>query len=166
MRVFLLLIFFMLSIVGCSSKNVSPATVTKDFWIAQKQERVKEASKLTISGDIKKTKLYEKIKIKAVDIKEVQEDKNRASVPTILYLKGDKDIGEVEFLTELNRTDKGWRVNMTDTKRNLYFAISKQVGGNLGTILKSGLEGLESFKEIFGDFIEQFKRVIEKEQGE
>jgi len=148
--------------VGCSSKNVSPASVSKDFWVAQKQERLEEAKRLTVKEDIKKTTLYKKIKIKSVEFGDVKEDGKKATVATKLHLKDDKDISEVDFLTKLSYTDKGWRINMSKTKQSLYFAIGEQVTGNLGNILKESLGDLENFKELFDDFLDKFKQTIEK----
>jgi hypothetical protein len=147
---------------GCSSKNMTVASVTQEFWTAQKQNQIEAAKRLTVKEDEKKTKLYEKIKIKTAIFGDVKEENNKATVPTKLYLKGDKDVSEVEFETTLNKTDKGWRVNMDSTKRSLYFAISKQVAGNLGNIFKKNFDGVDNIKKIFGEFIKNFKDVVEK----
>jgi hypothetical protein len=148
--------------IGCSSKNMSPAAVTSEFWTAQQQNRIEAAKKLTVKEDEKKTQLYKKIKIKTATFGKTVENGNVATVPTKLYLKGDKNISEVDFDTKLDKTDKGWRVNMTSTKRNLYIAISKQVAGNLGNIFNESLGGVDNIKKIFGEFIKNFKDVIEK----
>jgi uncharacterized protein YaiL (DUF2058 family) len=144
---------------GCSSKNLSPASVSKEFWDAQKQNRIEQARLLTIKEDTKKTQLYKKIRIKSVDFAKVNEGETHATIPTKLYLKGDNKIQSVEFDTKLDKTDKGWRINMTDTKRSLYFAISKQVTGNFGESLKENLEGIGN---ILKDVMENFKEMIEK----
>ena len=162
MKKYLILVVLSFMTIGCSSKNMSVSAVTQEFWTAQKQDRIEEAKKLTVKEDAKKTKLYEKIKIKTATFGDVKEDGDKATVPTKLYLKGDKDISEVDFETALNKTDKGWRVNMNGTKRSLYLAISKQVAGNMGNILKEGMGGIENIKDIFGDFIEKFKDIVEK----
>lgn len=154
--IILILLFF---IQGCSSKSLSPLSVSKEFWVAQKQERINIAKQLTIKEDAKKTKLYKKIKIRSIDYGEVKEDKDRATIATKLYLKGHKNIKEVDFSTELEKTDKGWRVNMDKTKKSLYFAISKKVTGNFGEILIDNLEGLS---DILKDAMENFKEIIEK----
>jgi hypothetical protein len=147
---------------GCSQKSVSVATVTHEFWTAQQQDQLEKARSLTVKEDAKKTKLYEKIKIKTATFGEATEDKNSAKVPTKLYLEGDKDISEVDFTTALDKTDKGWRVNMDSTKRSLYTALSKQVAGNMGNIFTKGLGGVENIKTLFGDFMEKFKDAVEK----
>ncbi len=152
---FLLLIFLTFVFFGCSSKNISPATISKDFWKAQKQNDIEYAKKLTVKESTSKTTLYKKIKIKAVDIGEIKEDKNTATITTKLYLKGDKDIDEVEFLTVLDKTDKGWRVNMSHTKRNLYLEIGKQVTGDFGSMF-------ENFKDVFENLIKDFQDIVEK----
>ncbi len=146
---------------GCSSKSLSPIAVSDDFWDAQKHEDIQRAKKFTVREDTKKTTLYEKIKIKAVDFGEAKESGNRAEVATKLYLKGDENIEKVDFFTKLDKTDKGWKVNMSETKKSLYFAISKQVAGNLGDILKKELSGID---KIFGDIFEGFKQIIDKSQ--
>jgi hypothetical protein len=147
---------------SCSQKSASIATVTHEFWTAQQQDQLEKARSLTVKEDAKKTKLYEKIKIKTATFGEATADKDSAKVPTKLYLTGDKDISEVDFTTALDKTDKGWRVNMDGTKRSLYTAISKQVAGNMGNVLKQGLGGLENIKTLFGDFMEKFKDAVEK----
>jgi hypothetical protein len=152
---FLLLTFLAFVFFGCSSKNISPATISKDFWKAQKQNDIEYAKKLTVKESTSKTTLYKKIKIKAVDFSEVKEDENRATIATKLYLKGDKDIDEVEFLTVLDKTDKGWRVNMSSTKRNLYLEIGKQVTGDFGSMF-------ENFKDVFENLIKDFQDIVEK----
>lgn len=164
MKTLLLLLMMLLFITGCSTKNLSPESVTKYFWQAQQQQRVEEAKKFTVKEDTEKTTLYEKIKIKSVDFGEVKESDTKASVATKLYLKDD-EVPEIDFLTKLDKTDKGWRVNMSDTKRSLYVAIGKQYTGSFGDILKDSLEGMESLKELFGDFFESFKTIIENNQG-
>ncbi len=161
MTKYLTLLFLSFLMFGCSSKNMSVSTVTQEFWTAQQQDRLDAAKNLTVKEDAKKTKLYKKIKIKTATFGEVKEDGDSATVATKLYLKGDKDIGEVDFTTKLNKTDKGWRVNMDSTKRSLYLAVSKQVAGNLGNIFKDSLEGVDSIKTIFGEFIKNFKDVVE-----
>ncbi len=161
MTKYLTLLFLSFLMFGCSSKNMSVSTVTQEFWNAQKQDRIDTAKELTVKEDAKKTKLYEKIKIKSADFGKAKEDGNSATVPTKLYLKDDKDIGAVDFTTSLSKTDKGWRVNMDKTKRSLYLALSKQVAGNLGNIFKESLEGVDSVKTIFGEFIKNFKDIIE-----
>ncbi len=155
MAKFLLLIFLTFSFFGCSSKNVSPQTISKDFWKAQKQNNIEDAKKLTVKESTSKTSLYKKIKIKAVDFGEVKEDSKNASILTKLYLKGDKDIDEVQFLTVLDKTDKGWRVNMSSTKRNLYLEIGKQVTGDFGSLF-------ENFKDVFENLIKDFQDIVEK----
>lgn len=155
MAKFLLLTFLIFVFFGCSSKNVSPATISKDFWKAQKDNEIEKAKQLTVKESTSKTTLYKKIKIKAVDLKEVKEDGKRATIETKLYLKGDKDIDEVLFLTVLDKTDKGWRVNMNETKKNLYVEIGKQVTGDFGSLF-------ENFKDVFEDFIKDFKDIVEK----
>ncbi len=159
---YLILIFLSFMVIGCSSKNMSVSSVTQEFWTAQQQERISVAKKLTVKEDEKKTKLYEKIKIKTAIFEEPKEDGDSAIVPTKLYLKGDDDIKEVEFDTALTKTDNGWRVNMDTTKRNLYLALSKQIAENMSSVLKKGLGGVENIKKIFGDFINEFKDVVEK----
>ena len=158
----LLLLSFMM--FGCSSKSMSVSTVTQEFWRAQQQDRIDAAKQLTVKEDIKKTTLYKKIRIKSADFGKAKEDGNSVTVPTKLYLKDDKNIGAVDFTTKLNKTDHGWRVNMTDTKRSLYIAISKQVAGNFGNIFKDSLGEVDSIKTIFGEFIKNFKDVIENSQ--
>ncbi len=152
---FLLLTFLAFVFFGCSSKNISPATISADFWKAQKQNDIEDAKKLTVKESTSKTTLYKKIKIKAVDFGEIKEDKNRATIETKLYLKGDKDIDEVEFLTVLDKTDKGWRVNMHNTKKNLYLEIGKQVTGDFGSMF-------ENFKDVFENLIKDFQDIVEK----
>ena len=147
---------------GCSQKSVSVATVTHEFWTAQQQDQLEKARSLTVKEDGKKTKLYEKIKIKTATFGDAKEDGKSATVPTKLYLTGDKDISEVDFTTALDKTDKGWRVNMDSTKRSLYTEISKQVAGNMGNVLKQGLGGIENIKTLMGDFMEKFKDAVEK----
>ena len=156
----LLALGFLIS--GCSSKNMSVSTVTQEFWTAQQQDRLSSAKKLTVKEDEKKTKIYEKIKIKTATFEAPKEDGDSATVPTKLYLKGDEDIKEVEFDTALSKTDKGWRVNMDSTKRSLYTAVSKQIAGNMSSVLKKGFGGVENIKKIFGEFIKEFKDVVEK----
>jgi len=155
-------LLFTLLFLGCSAKNMSPASVTSEFWTAQQQNQIDAAKKLTVKEDEKKTKLYKKIKIKTATFGKTVENGDVATVPTKLYLKGDKNLSEVEFDTKLEKTDKGWRVNMTSTKRNLYFAISKQVAGNLGNIFNESLGGVDNIKNIFGEFIKNFKDIVEK----
>lgn len=161
MTKYITLLFLSFLMFGCSSKNMSVSTVTQEFWTAQQQNRLDTAKSLTVKEDAKKTKLYKKIQIKTATFGEAKEDGNSATVPTKLYLKGDKDIGEVDFTTTLNKTDRGWRVNMDSTKQSLYLAISKQVAGNLGNIFKDDLDGVDNIKTIFGEFIKNFKDVIE-----
>ena len=162
MKRYIIVLVLAFMVVGCSQKSMSVSTVTHEFWTAQQQNQLEKARSLTVKEDAKKTKLYEKIKIKTVTFGKVKEEKNHAKVPTKLYLKGDKDISEVDFTTTLNKTDKGWKVNMDSTKRSLYVALSKQVAGNLGSIFKEGLGGVDSIKTLFGDFIEKFKDAVEK----
>ncbi len=152
---FLLLIFLTFAFFGCSSKNISPQTISKDFWKAQKDNEIEKAKKLTVKESTSKTTLYKKIKIKAVDLEKVKKDEKKATIKTKLYLKGDKDIDEVIFLTVLDKTDKGWRVNMSETKKNLYVEIGKQVTGDFGSLF-------ENFKDVFEDFIKDFKDIVEK----
>jgi hypothetical protein len=147
---------------GCSSKAVSVSTVTQEFWTAQQQDQLETAKRLTVKEDAKRTKLYEKIKIKTATFGDAKEDGDSATVPTKLYLKGDEDISEVDFTTKLDKTDKGWRINMDGTKRSLYLAVSKQVAGNMSNVLKEGFGGVENIKKVFGEFIENFKDVVEK----
>ena len=164
MKKILTLVALTFLVSGCSSKNASISTVTHDFWTAQQQNRIEAAKSLTVKEDAKKTKLYEKIKIKTATFGDAKEDGDSATVPTRLYLKGDKDINEVNFDTSLDKTDKGWRVNMDGTKRSLYVAISKQVAGNMGKVFQEGLGGIENIKNVFGEFMEKFKDAIEKSQ--
>lgn len=152
---FLTLTLFIFMFFGCSAKNMTPATVSKEFWTAQKQNRIESAKQLTVKESTSKTTLYEKIKIRSVDFGEVKEDKSHATVATKLYLKGDKNIKEVDFLTSLDKTDKGWRVNMSKTKRSLYLKIGEQVTGDFGSLF-------ENFRDVFSDFIENFKDIVEK----
>ncbi len=160
----LTLILSIFLIFGCSPKSLSPIAVSDDFWTAQKHENIQRAKSFTVKEDTKKTTLYQKIKIKAVDFGETKKSENQAEVATKLYLKGDKDINEVNFLTKLNKTDKGWKVNMSETKKSLYFAISKQVAGNFGKMLKDELGSIDGIKDIFGDIFEGFKQIIDKSQ--
>ena len=162
MTKYLTLLFLSFLMFGCSSKNMSVSTVTQEFWTAQQQDRLDAAKKLTVKEDAKKTKLYEKIKIKTATFGEAKEDGDSAKVPTKLYLKGDKDISEVDFTTNLDKTDKGWRINMDSTKRSLYLAVSKQIAGNMSNVLKEGFDGVENIKKIFGEFIGNFKDIVEK----
>lgn len=159
-RIFSLL-FLSFFMAACSSKSLSPTSVSKEFWDAQRDNRIEAAKKLTVKEDAAKTRLYKKIEIKTAEFGKAKERENRATVPTTLYLKSANDISEVSFTTVLNQTDKGWRINMSETKRNLYFAISKQVAGNLGAIFKESLGGVDNIKTIFGEFIESFKDIIE-----
>ncbi|MCH9813902.1 MAG: hypothetical protein K0U47_08175 [Epsilonproteobacteria bacterium] len=155
----LLLLVFLMG--ACSSKSLSPAMVSQEFWEAQRDNKIETAQKLTVKEDTQKTTLYKKIQIKTAKFGEAIEKENRATVPTTLYLKNDSHIDKVEFPTTLSNTDKGWRINMDKTKKDLYFAISKQVVGNFGTIVKEGLGDVEKVKNLFGEFIETFKETIE-----
>ena len=162
MTKYLIPLFLSFLMFGCSSKNMSVSTVTQEFWTAQQQDRLDAAKKLTVKEDAKKTKLYEKIKIKTATFGEAKEDGDSAKVPTKLYLKGDKDISEVDFTTSLDKTDKGWRINMDSTKRSLYLAVSKQIADSMSNVLKEGFDGVENIKKIFGEFIGNFKDIVEK----
>jgi len=162
MKRYIIVLVLAFMVVGCSQKSISVSTVTHEFWTAQQQNQLEKARSLTVKEDAKKTKLYEKIKIKTATFGDVKEDGDSAKVPTKLYLKGDKDISELDFETALTKTDKGWRVNMDSTKRSLYIAVSKEVAGNMSNVLKESFGGVENIKNIFGEFIENFKDIVEK----
>ena len=166
--------FLLIFLTGCASKATSPSGISYDFWVAQKANDIDRATKYTIEQDPEKTKLYRKIKIKTVETKEPKIKQNEARVPTTLILedvvlpqKKAQNI-PVSFETVMRKENNNWKIDMFETKKNLYFAIGEQYAQNLSQQLTKELSRLmetgKSFQNVFQNVIKGLQKSLPAEK--
>ncbi len=159
------LLFIALFFTNCSTKRLSPLNVTDYFWVAEKNQDLEDAKKFVIPEDVDNVKLQKHIKIRRFRFGEVQEHENQAIVPTTMYLEGilskkEKDQIEIEFNTQLTKTDSGWKVDLRETKKSLYIETAKKFSTGLGSQIFSKIKGLQG---IFKEMVDGLKKALEKE---
>ena len=163
MRQYITILLIILSFTACSTKKLNPSNVSDYFWSAQKVRDYKDAKKFVRPSDGDDVKIQSAIKIKNYSLGSAKiKSETLAYVPTTLYLEGffkndsSSDV-RVDFDTILNRTDKGWRVNMKETRRALYIkamqAFGRGLGRGLADKLKGSLQEADEFKDIFKDIL-------------
>ena len=165
------LLFIALFFTNCSTKKLSPANVTNYFWSAQQEAELEDAKKFVRQKDQKYIALQKNIKIKRFTFKDVIQDGDTATVPTKLYLEGifskaQKDQVEIDFDTRLEKTDDGWKVNLTETKKALYLETTKKFSKGIGAnILKIVQDRMGDFRDIQGimeEMVDSMKKTLEK----
>jgi hypothetical protein len=171
MKIYILIlsIFF----VGCSTKNLSPVSVSDYFWSAQKDKNYTDIRRFVREKDQDDLKLQSSIKIKRfeVEAESISESGKMARVPTKIYLEGfftndDKDDVELNFDTVLVKESDGWKVNLKETRRVLYLESIKKFGSGIGSgvygKIKEQLGNLQEFQNIFKDVLKNMAQSIKK----
>jgi len=161
-------------LAGCASKKNDPSNIAYDFWLAEKEQKVEEAAKLTLKEDTQAVKLHQKIKIKDIDFQEAEIKGEKATIPTTLLLKDfsliENNQAKVTFNTIMTKTDKGWRINMFETKKELYLEIGKVYAQTLGkdfaNTIQNALGDTDQIKGIFQQLIKGLQKAVEKQNGE
>ncbi len=138
--------------------------VSDYFWVAEKNQDLEDAKKFVVLEDIDNVKLQEHIKIRRFTFGKAEENENQAMVPTTMYLEGllstdKKDQIEINFDTKLTKTDAGWKVDLRETKKALYFETAKKFSTGLGSKIFSKIKGLRG---IFEEMIDGLKNALEK----
>ncbi len=168
---FISLLFIALLFTNCSTKNLSPVNVTDYFWTAQQEKKLDDAKKFVRERDSKNVALQKSIKIKRFTFQDAKIDGDEATVPTTMYLEGmfskkRKDEVQVDFDTYLQKTDDGWKVNLTETKKALYIEVAKRFTKGLGAGILSEIQNkmgdLKQFQSIFEEMIQGMKKSLGK----
>ena len=77
---------------------------------------------------------------------------------------------KVTFNTIMTKTDKGWRINMFETKKELYLEIGKVYAQTLGkdfaNTIQNALGDTDQIKGIFQQLIKGLQKAVEKQNGE
>ncbi|OQX73553.1 MAG: hypothetical protein B6D59_05200 [Campylobacteraceae bacterium 4484_4] len=165
MRTLPLSLFVIFILTACSTKSLAPASVADDFWSAYRDGRMDIAKSYTLSEDPKKLKLIKKIEIVRYSFGELKKEGDIADLETTMYLRSRvlnrQEEVRVDFDTRLVRDpDRGWRVDMSETKRRLYPQLVRKFGAAFGKDIMS------IFKEGIGDFgklLEQLLQGLKKE---
>lgn len=153
-RTFLLL-FIALFLTNCSTKTLSPVYVADYFWVAEKNQNYEDAKRFVLLKDVDDVKLQENIKIRGFSFGKVEESEYFATVETKMHLEGifsqkEKDMVEVDFDTKLEKSENGWKVDLSETKKELYSESAKKFSQGLGAeMFKKLKEGWDYFKELF-----------------
>ncbi len=159
----------LLLITGCASKSTNPSGVAYNFWLAQKEHKLQDATKLTIKKDLDKTKLHKKVEISDINFETAKITDNDASIPTTLLLKNFSPINQadakVTFETKMQKHDGEWKINMFETKKALYFAIGDQFTQNIGTDLSATIQQIigdgDNIKNIFEQLIKGLQKATD-----
>ncbi len=164
MRTLFFVLFVAFLFAGCSSKSLAPGSVADEFWSAYRDGRMDVAKSYTLSEDPKKLKLIKKIEIVRYRFGEIKKEGDIADVETTMYLKSrlfnTTEQVRVDFDTRVVRDpDRGWRVDMAETKRRLYPQLARKFGAAFGkdimTIFKEGIGN-------FGKILEQLLQGLQK----
>ncbi len=158
----------LLLFAGCASKTDQPSGVAYDFWLAEKAQEPNKAAKLTLKEDMEAAKLHTKIKIADVKFDDPIIKGDEATVPTTLVLKDfsplSHDKATVSFETKMQKSDKGWRVNMFETKKALYLAVGKSYAQTLGkdfaNTVQQALGDSGEIQSIFKQLIQGIQKAI------
>jgi len=169
MKYLSLLPILLLLIGGCASKTDRPTGVAYDFWLAEKAHKPDKAAKLTLKEDPETAKLHKKIKIADVKFDDPVIKGDDATVPTTLVLKDfsplSHDKATVSFETKMQKTDKGWRVDMFETKKAFYLAVGKSYAQTLGkdfaNTVQQALGDGEQIQSVFKELIKGLKKSIQ-----
>lgn len=162
---FTLLILF----AGCAHKLSAPKTTAADFWHAEEKGDIATAAKLTTKNDPEDAKLHDKIKIEKAYFDEPKIQNGKALVPTTLYLSGfttmeTKQV-KVTFNTHLRKKEKEWKVDMFETKKELYLAVGKkyaeQLSKEFAATIRNAFGDGEEIKGIFKELIERLRDSLE-----
>ncbi len=166
------LLLISLFFINCSTKNLSPVNVSDYFWAAQQESKLEDAKKFVRERDRKNIALQKSIKIKHFTFKEAKVEGSEAVVPTTVYLEGmfsnkSKDAVKVDFDTYLQKSDDGWKVNLSETKKALYIETTKKFTQGFGkgilSEIQSKMGDVQEFKAIFEELIKGMKKSLEKE---
>jgi len=177
MKKVVLFIIVIISFIGCSTKNLSPANVSDYFWLAQKKRDYSDVKKFVRKRDQNDLKLQKSIKIRdfKVDKAILNDTKTAAKVPTKLYLQGffqndPNDVVEVDFDTILKKEDGSWRVDLKETRSILYMATIKKFGSKIGTTifteLKDKIGVAQELQKTMMDILKNFANSIKKVSDE
>ncbi len=158
----------LLILAGCATKKNEPSGIAYDFWLAQKAHNPQKAAKLTIKEDPQRAKLHQKIKIADVTFQDPKISGNKADIPTTLILKEFSPLrnesADVSFITYMQKGEKGWRVNMFETKKALYLALGKSYAQSLGkdftNTIQQALGDKEEIHAIFRQLIEGIQKAV------
>ena len=165
------LLFIALFFTNCSTKKLSPSNVTDYFWVAQQESKLEDAKKFVRDDDKQNVALQKFITIKYFTFSDAIVDGDTATVPTRMYLesilsKKEKDQVMVNFNTALEKTEDGWKVNLVETKKNLYIETAKMFYSGFGVGLfnkmQESLGDLQGLQDIFKEMVEGMKKSLEK----
>ncbi len=168
---FIPLLLLALFLTNCSTKHLSPVNVTDYFWTAQQAKKLDDAKKFVRESDAKNVALQKSIKIKRFTFQDANIDGDEAIVPTRMYLEGmfskkRKDEVQIDFDTYVDKTDSGWKVNLTETKKALYIEVAKRFTKGLGAGILSEIQNkmgdLKQFQSIFEEMIQGMKKSLGK----
>ena len=156
---------------GCASKTDKPSGVAYDFWLAEKANEPAKAAKLTLKEDTDATRLHDKIKIADLKFDDPDIAGDEASIPTTLILRDfspiSHDQAAVSFETKMQKSEKGWRVDMPETKKAFYLAIGKSYAQTLGkdftNTVKQALGDGKQIQSIFKQLIQGIQKAVESE---
>ncbi len=164
------LFFMALLLNNCSSKNLSPTNVSDYFWSAQKEKHLDDAKKFVRPQDQKNIALQKSIKIKRFTFEKASVQKDSALVPTKMFLQSflakdsDRDV-EIDFDTTLEKTDDGWKVNLSKTKEALYIETAKKFskGVGIGILgkLQDKMQDFQKFQGVLHEIAESMKKSLE-----
>jgi len=133
---------------GCATKTIEPSQISYDFWLAEKEQKIKKAAQYTLKKDPDATKLHNKIKIKNIKTQKPKVKNNKALVPTTLELENlsliqkKSSITPVSFETVMYKKEDGWKIDMFETKKALYLAVGKAYAENMGKNFAENIDHL------------------------
>ncbi len=159
-------------IFGCAAKNSQPKGVAYDFWLAQKNHYLDDATKLTLKQNKNDTKLHKKIEIKDINFSDAIIKNNQATIPTTLTLKNfsmlNQKKAKITFDTKMQKQDDEWKINMFETKKALYLAIGKEfaqsLSNDLGSIIEQTLGDKEKIQGIFKQLIKGIQKATKESE--
>ena len=164
---FLFVIVIALTLVLSScNQTESPSGISKQFWKAV-QERDMESAKLVASWDTVDYLKYlntEKLRPERFELGEQMVGESRAEVETVLFTsKPGKPGIKLPGVTVLEKTDKGWRVNVKKSMTSVVKYSANNVFDQLNGLMQEGIKGLD---ETFSDAMNELGSTLEESAEE
>ena len=154
------LFFGLLFLLGCSGSD-SPKTISTDFWKSIQSKDMESAKQLSTWETVDYLKILktDKLHPERFELGEVLIGDSRAEVVTTLFTtKLGKSGVKVPGVTILEKTEKGWRVNV---KKTLGSVVKHSMGNMLDQLNSFMQEGIIELDKTFSESINELGKALE-----
>lgn len=155
------LLFGLLFLVGCSSSD-SPKSISSDFWQAVQERDMESAKQLSTWDTVDYLKILkaDKLHPERFELGEALIGDSHAEVTTTLFTtKLGKSGVKVPGVTVLEKTKKGWRVNV---KKTLGSVVKHSMGNMLDQLNSFMQDGIIELDKTFSESMNELGKALEE----